>query len=98
MCLPLFQYLGYVALYASLVHKVSLVVVIVLCKYIYHLNAYPLVEINKIYEGKIVNIFLPVLTFVLGAPKNPLIEMVLLSTNKICFGLEIRKIVFDYAL
>ena len=31
-----------------------------------------------------------VLTYVLGAQKNRLIETVLLSTNNICFGLEIR--------
>ena len=29
-----------------------------------------------------------------GAQKNHLIEMVLLSTNDICFGIEIRKFVF----
>ena len=39
-----------------------------------------------------------VLTFVLGAHKNRLIEMVLLSTINICFGWEIRKIIFDYTL
>ena len=32
-----------------------------------------------------------VLTFVLGAQKNRLIEMVLLSTQNICFGREIKK-------
>ena len=36
-----------------------------------------------------------VLTYVLGAQKNCLIEMVLLSTHKICFGWEIRKIIFS---
>ena len=36
-------------------------------------------------------------TYVLGAQKNRLIEMVLLSTHNICFGLEIRKIIFSYA-
>ena len=36
-----------------------------------------------------------VLTYVLGAQKNRLIEMVLLSTHNICFGWEIRKLVFD---
>ena len=35
---------------------------------------------------------------VLGAQKNRLIEMVLLSTHNICFGLEIRKIIFKYTL
>ena len=32
-----------------------------------------------------------VLTFVLGNPNNRLIEMVLLSTNFLCFGWEIKK-------
>ena len=41
------------------------------------------------------NIFyLTVLTCVLDAQKNHLIEMVLLSTHNICFGLEIRKLFF----
>ena len=39
-----------------------------------------------------------VLTYVLGAQKNRLIETVLLSTQNICFGLEIRKLNFSYAL
>ena len=34
------------------------------------------------------------LSYVLGAQKNRLIESVLLSTHNICFGLEIRKLVF----
>ena len=38
------------------------------------------------------------LTYVLGAQKNRLIEMVLLSTHNICFGWEIRKSHFHYAL
>ena len=33
-----------------------------------------------------------VLTYVLGAQKNRLIETVLLSTHNICFGWEIRKL------
>ena len=33
-----------------------------------------------------------------GAQKNRLIETVLLSTHNICFGLEIKKIIFQYAL
>ena len=37
------------------------------------------------------------LTSVLGAKKNRLIETVLLSTHSICFGSEIRKIIFQYA-
>ena len=36
-----------------------------------------------------------VLTYVLGAQKNCLIEIVLLSTHNICFGWEIRKIIFS---
>ena len=39
-----------------------------------------------------------VLTYVLGAQKNCLIETVLLSTNNICFCKEIRKINCDKAL
>ena len=39
------------------------------------------------------NIFL---TSVLGAEKNRLIEMVILSTHNICFGKEIRKIIIKY--
>ena len=34
----------------------------------------------------------------LGAQKNHLTEMVLLSTHNICFGWEIRKLFVDYAL
>ena len=36
--------------------------------------------------------------FVLSAQKTLLIEMVLSSTHNICFGSEIRKIFFNYAL
>ena len=36
--------------------------------------------------------------YVMGAQKNRLIERVLLSTHNICFGWEIRKIIFHYAL
>ena len=32
----------------------------------------------------------------MGAQKNRLIETVLLSTHNICFGLEIKKIIFQY--
>ena len=59
------------------------------------------VKINKICQGKIVNISLPipsVLTYVLGASKNRLNETVLLCTHNICFGWEIRQITFNYAL
>ena len=42
---------------------------------------------NKNFQRKIENIFLPIiLAYVLGAQKNRLIETVLLSTNNICFG------------
>ena len=44
------------------------------------------VKINKHFQSKIVNIFLPIfLAYVLGARKNRLIETVLLRTNSICF-------------
>ena len=33
-----------------------------------------------------------------GAQKNLLIEMVLFSTHNMCFGCEIRKMIFNYAL
>ena len=39
-----------------------------------------------------------VLTHVLGAQKNRLIETVLLSTHNICFGLETRKLIWVYTL
>ena len=42
--------------------------------------------------------YLSVLTYVLSAQKNRLIQTVLLSTHNICFGLEIRKLIFRYAL
>ena len=42
---------------------------------------------NKLFELKIINIFLPIsLTYILGTQKNGLIETVLLSTHNICFG------------
>ena len=55
---------------------------------------------SKMFVHKIVNIYLPMglNIYVLGAQKNRLIETVLLSTNNICFGQEIRKIIFKYAL
>ena len=40
--------------------------------------------------------YLLVLTYVLGARKNRLIETVLLSTYNICFAREIRKLFFSY--
>ena len=45
------------------------------------------VLINRNFQCKIVNIFLPInLAYVLGAQKNRLTERVLLSTHNICFG------------
>ena len=42
---------------------------------------------NKIFEHKIVNIFLPInLNICFGCSKKRLIEMVLLNTHNICFG------------
>ena len=38
-----------------------------------------------------------ILTYVFGTQKNCLIEVVLWSSNNICFGWEIRKIIFSYA-
>ena len=45
-------------------------------------------RLNKNCEPKIVNIFLLISfnIYVLGAQKNCLIEMVLLSTHNICIG------------
>ena len=37
-------------------------------------------------------------TFVLGAQKKRTLKMVSLSTHNICFGWEIRKLYFIYAL
>ena len=34
----------------------------------------------------------------MGSQKNCLIGMVLLGTHNICFGTDIRKIMFDYTL
>ena len=58
-----------------------------------------MVHRRKFYARKIVIIFLPInLNMCLGAQKNHLIESVLLSTHNICFGLDIKKIVFQYTL
>ena len=48
----------------------------------------PLVQINTILSIKLCCFFsyLSVLTFVLGAQKNHLIETVILSTHNICLG------------
>ena len=57
------------------------------------------VQTRKLFELKIVNIFLPInLNMFFGAQKNRLIETVLLSTHNICFGREIKKIFFNYAV
>ena len=45
------------------------------------------VKINKHFQHKIANVFLPIiLSICLGAQKKRLIETVLLSTHNICFG------------
>ena len=51
------------------------------------------VYMNKIFNGKIVNIFLPISFNIcfLGAQKNCLIETVLLRTHNICFGCLVEK-------
>ena len=36
--------------------------------------------------------------YVLGPQKNRLSETVLLSTHNICFGCELRKMIFNYTL
>ena len=49
-------------------------------------------HIRKLFEGKILNIFLSInFKMCLGAQKHHLIGMVLLSTHNICFGSEIKK-------
>ena len=53
------------------------------------------VYINKIFERKLVNIFLPIsINICFGC----LIQTVLLSAHNVCFGWEIRKLIFWYAL
>ena len=53
----------------------------------------------KFYLRKISIIFLPInLNMCFGAQKNRLIETVLLITHNICFGWEIKKIIFLYTL
>ena len=50
---------------------------------------------KHIFECKIYIFSNPsISTYVLGAQKNRLVETVLLSTNTICFGWEIRKLIF----
>ena len=52
-------------------------------------------DINSIFSVKLLIFsYLSVLTYVFGAQKNRLIETVLLSTHNICFGWEIKKIIF----
>ena len=53
------------------------------------------VNVTKILQSKFVIFSYPsILTYVLGAQKNRLIETVLLSTQTICFGSEKKKIDF----
>ena len=60
---------------------------------------YSWVQIWKLFESKIVTIFLLInLNMCFGCSKNRLIETVLLSTHNICLGLVIRKIIFYYIL
>ena len=57
------------------------------------------VNLSTFLKGKIAIIFLPInLSLCLGAQKNRLTEAVLLSTQNLCFGWEIKKIVFQYPL
>ena len=54
---------------------------------VFYLYDDPQVKINQNIQRKIVNLFLSIiLAYVLGAPKNRLIETVVLSTHNICFG------------
>ena len=54
---------------------------------------------KQLFMRKIVSFLLSIsLTLVLGAQKEGLIEMVLLSTQNICVDGEIRKSIFNYAL
>ena len=56
-------------------------------------------SIKIVCAPKVAFISLPInLNMCFCAQKNRLIETVLLSTNNICFGLEIRKTVFQYTL
>ena len=53
---------------------------------------------SKNFERKIeIFSYLSVLKYALGAQKNRLTEMVLLSTHHICFGQEIRKLFFSHS-
>ena len=51
---------------------------------------------SKNFECKIIIIFLLIKLFVWGAQKNRLIETVLLSTHKICYGLQIQLWIHSY--
>ena len=64
------------------VHIVRLFV----CPDIITLSRQP-IQLGKFYECKILLFSYPsILTYVLGAQKNRLVEEFLLSTHKICFG------------
>ena len=56
-------------------------------------------RLTKLLRVKVLIFSYPwILTYVLGAQKNRLIETVLLSTHDICLGWEIRKLIFCYTV
>ena len=56
-------------------------------QFIYRIKHRTQVYINKNFQRKIVNIFLPIIfSICFGCSKNRLIKTVLLSTHIICFG------------
>ena len=58
-----------------------------------------LIQLSKKFNLKLSFFpYLSVYSCVLGALKNRLIETTILSTLNICFGWEIRKIIFSYTL
>ena len=67
-------------------------------------KAWKWIKLNIIFTGLdkknffSINISLPIiLTYILGAQKNRLIETVLLSIHNICFDWEIRELIFWFA-
>ena len=55
------------------------------------------VQVNNFFSVQLFS-YPSVLTYVLDAQKNRLIETVLLSTHNICFRWETRKLCLNYAL